>query len=86
VKDHDEIFSIEGIYKNHNDIAQELLTKAIIYNSAQEKSIMEIRGLFDEDKATYLRYLLGNYPYEEDILKRPLAKFTQDIAKQLGLI
>lgn len=85
VEDYDEIFSINGIYKNHNDIAQELLTKAIIYNSAQGKSIMEIEGLF-EDKATYLRYLLGNYPYEEDILKRPLAKFTQDIAKQLGLI
>jgi hypothetical protein len=30
--------------------------------------------------------IIGNYIDKEDIHKRPLAKFTQDIAREAGLI
>ena len=32
------------------------------------------------------RLLVGNYTRSKDIHKRPMTKFTQDIAKQLKLI
>ncbi len=32
------------------------------------------------------RFLSGNYTEEKEVYKRPLAKFTQDIAKELGLL
>lgn len=85
VKKHSKLFDITGIYENHSDFAEELLIKAILYPKSKKKELLKIKGLF-VDEATYLRYLLGNYPLQEDILRRPLAKFTQDIARQLKLI
>jgi hypothetical protein len=85
VKEHDNIFDINAMYESHQDVAQELLIKAIIYNKSAKEEIMEIKNLFP-DEETYLSYLLGNYPYKDQILKRPLAKYVQDLAQQLKLI
>lgn len=82
---HNKLFQINGVYSRHEDVFQELLIKAIIYNKSLIKSHLEIEKLFP-NKELYLRYLIGNYPNQKDILNRPLAKFTQDIAKQLKLI
>ena len=32
------------------------------------------------------RFILGNYTEEQEIHKRPFAKFMQDIGKEVGLI
>jgi hypothetical protein len=85
IKTHNELFDIEGIYNRHQDIAEELLIKAVIYTNGLIDNHLKIKDLF-ADKNEYYRYLLGNYHLQEDTLKRPLSKFTQDIAKQLGLI
>lgn len=85
VENHNKLFQINGVYSRHEDIFQELLITAIIYNNSLIESHLEIEKLFP-NKELYLRYLIGNYPNQEDILNRPLAKFTQDIAKQLKLI
>lgn len=85
VEDHCKLYDIEGVYANHSDYAEEILLKALMYPESKKAELMRIEGLF-KDKATFQRYLLGNYPDEKDILKRPLSKFTQDIAKQLKLI
>lgn len=85
VKDHCELYDIEGVYANHSDYAEEILMKALMYPPSKKVELMKIKGLFN-DEATFKRYLIGNYPDESDILKRPLAKFTQDIARQLKLI
>lgn len=85
VKAHNEIFDINSIYESHSDIAQELLIKAIHYNQSTREEHLQLKSLFP-DEETYYRYLLGNYPYRESILKRPLAKFVQDLAAQLKLI
>lgn len=84
VREHCRIFDIEGVYGNHTDYAEELVLKAILYPESKRKELFEL-GIF-RDQATFKRYVLGNYPYTDDILKRPLAKFTQDIARQLKLI
>ncbi len=85
VDKHNEMYHIDGVYNRHQDVAEELLQLAIIYSKEQSNKHLKIKGLFS-NKEEYYRFLLRNYPEQKDILNRPLAKFTQDIAKQLGLI
>lgn len=85
VEKHDKMFHITAVYSRHKDVAQELLVNSILYNKYYKKGAKSIEGLFPDNK-TMLRYILGNYMLEDDILKRPLSKFTQDIAKQLELL
>lgn len=85
VDEHCTMYDIDAVYANHSDYAEEILMKAIMYPESKKKELLKIEGLF-KDRATFQRYLIGNYPNESDILKRPLAKFTQDIARQLKLI
>lgn len=84
IKEHDKIYDITGVYNRHQDIAEDLLTSAILYSSAKIH-YSSIRGLFPSQEL-YKRYLIGTYIKKQDILKRPLTKFRQDIAKQLKLI
>lgn len=82
-----ELFAIEGIYETQKDIAEELVLKSMIYNKTYSDSLrISLRKLYGEKNPFLERLLLGNYLDEKDIHKRPMAKFTQDIAKQLGLI
>jgi hypothetical protein len=84
VKKHNEMYHIDGVYNRHQDHAEELLMLSIIYSRMQAKKHLEIKGLF-ENEEHYYRFLLRNYHLEKDTLKRPLAKFTQDIRKQLHI-
>jgi len=85
VKKHNEMYHIDGVYNRHQDYAEELLMLAIIYTKKQASNHLHIKGLFANEEQ-YYRFLLRNYHLEKDTLKRPLSKFTQDIAKQLGII
>jgi hypothetical protein len=85
VDEHNKLYHILGVFNRHQDIAEDLLMKAVIYTNHLQKAHLKIEGLFP-DKSTYLRYLIGNYSNTKEILKRPLTKFIQDIAKQLKLI
>lgn len=80
-------FAIEGIYETQKDIAEELVLKSMIYNKSYTDSLRNGLEKLYKDKAPMLeRLLVGNYTDENDIHKRPMAKFTQDLAKQLKLI
>ena len=80
-------FAIEGIYETQKDIAEELVLKSMIYNKSYTDSLRIGLEKLYKDKAPMLeRLLVGNYTEENDIHKRPMAKFTQDLAKQLKLI
>jgi 5-methylcytosine-specific restriction endonuclease McrA len=81
-----EIFAISGIYSAQKDVAEELLYKAKIYTKHYKEGMLKQFASLISDKDFLDRLIIGNYSKEEDILKRPLAKFTQDIASQLGLI
>lgn len=86
VDDHNKLYELDAIYENHKDVADDILMKSVIYNSGQKDELMnKIAGLFP-DEATFNRYLIGTYPLKEEILKRPLTKFMQDIARQVNLI
>ncbi|GFZ76009.1 hypothetical protein GCM10011531_00770 [Aquaticitalea lipolytica] len=85
VNTHNELYHINGVYNRHNDVAEDLLKFAIVYTKELSKSHLKIKGLF-KSKQEYYHFLLRNYPNQKDSLKRPLAKMTQDVAKQLKLI
>lgn len=86
LKNHEETFDIVGIYSTQMDIVEELLHKAVVYKESYNKSLVNSFQQLFPDKALINRLVIGNYDRPEDIHKRPLAKFTQDIAEQLGLI
>lgn len=80
------LFHITTQYQAHKDIVEELIWKQKIYN----QTILDIyRDSFKSlgfRKSDFNRFILSNYDMEEDILKRPLSKMMQDIAKQLGIV
>ncbi|NRD19518.1 hypothetical protein HNV08_05625 [Winogradskyella eckloniae] len=86
LKNHNELFQIEAVYGSHVDVAEELVLKAKAnpqtYRSMLEKSYSK---LFP-DPTIIDRLLVGNYTKAEELGKRPMAKYTQDIARQLKLI
>jgi hypothetical protein len=86
-KDFNKNFDIEGIYATQKDIAEELVLKSIIYNENYLKSLRNsFTKLYPNKIPMAERLLVGNYTRVKDIHKRPMSKFTQDIARQLKLI
>ena len=85
-KSYNEIFDIQGIYDTQKDIAEELIYKAKVYTkSYKEDLINDFNELFIHPDLLD-RLILGNYSLHEEMHNRPMAKFSQDIARQLGLI
>ena len=86
-KGFNEMFDIEGIYQKQKDLAEEIVLKSIIYNEKYLKGLREsFSKLYPNKIPMAERLLIGNYSNEKDIHKRPMAKFTMDIAKDLNLI
>ncbi|MBS1778061.1 MAG: hypothetical protein JST70_01975 [Bacteroidetes bacterium] len=80
------LFDIQGIYDTQKDVIAELILKAKKYPTSYKESLINsFSGLFS-DASLSNRLLIGNYSQPSEIHNRPLAKFTQDIAKQLKLI
>jgi len=83
---HDEVFQIQGIADCNLDLAEELVHKAVVYNNSYKKSLVDSFKALFPDQTIINRLIIGNYDKPVDVHKRTMAKFTQDIAKQLGLI
>jgi hypothetical protein len=75
----EDTFDIKGIYHTQRDIVEELILKRRIYNDSYKTTLISaFPDLFNQSDLSD-RVLLGNYTAAEDIHKRPLAKFMQDI-------
>lgn len=86
LNNYNSMFGIQGIYDTQTDLAEELVHKAKVYSNSYKKSLVEnFKDLFP-DKMILNRIIVGNYTDASEIHKRPMAKYTQDIARQLGLI
>lgn len=81
-----DVFDVQGIYDTQKDLAEELILKAEIYTEQYKAKLKKQYPRLFTTPGIFNRVLLGNYSSEEDIHKRPMAKFTIDIAKQIGLI
>ncbi len=79
-------FDVLEIYQTQLDIVEELIHKKRVYTNLYKKSLKDqFEDLFP-DKALIKRLILGNYDKPDDVHKRPMAKFIQDIAIDLKLI
>lgn len=81
------LFHLEELYnQNHKDYVQELIWKRRVYNEGYiQELIDDWRGLF-ENEDEIKRLIVGNYTEIDDYSKRVLAKFTKDIAIDLGIL
>lgn len=90
VENYHNKLSLIGIYNRHKDIVQEIYLKAYAYINGGGEALLAL--VDPEGNAVFQnieeiqQILLANYRLTEDINKRPLSKFMQDIAKQAGLI
>jgi 5-methylcytosine-specific restriction endonuclease McrA len=85
-----EHMNVQDIYATQNDLAEEIIVKAEIYNKSYgnslKKSFSTLYGSGGLKNLDFNRFIVGNYTDPKDIHKRPMSKFTQDIARQLKLI
>lgn len=84
--EYEKYFHVEKLYANYCDIVEEVIWKYRMYNKAGRKALMDGFAEVLPHNSDWNRFILGNYDQEKDILKRPLAKLVQDVAKQLGII
>jgi hypothetical protein len=85
IKNNIEVFKLEELYTEHRNYVRELIRKRVISNSSYLKNLAKAYdGLFASEAELY-NIAFGNLKNEEDYLKRPMAKLTHDIVKELGL-
>lgn len=83
---HNERFQIQSMYEQHLDVVEELVYKAKANPESYKKMLSESFSELFHDPAVIDRMILGTYSKPEEVLKRPLAKLTQDLARQLKIL
>lgn len=83
--DYDKNFHISKLYSNFKSEVEEVIWRSRIYSSKMIEA-MKQSGVYQIKPHEVKRFIIGNYDREEDIMKRPLAKLIQDVAKQIRLI
>lgn len=83
--EYDKNFHISKLYNNFKSEVEEVIWRSRIYSPKMIEAL-EQSGVYQLKPHDVNRFIIGNYDREEDILKRPLAKLIQDVAKQIGLI
>ena len=83
LKNFDERFSLSLKYNEYKDIVEELIYKEIKFNQIYLDSISNILNNTSLNKNIVRRIIYGNYTEKDESLKRPLAKFYQDISEDI---
>lgn len=86
IKNHNELFQVQAIYDRLNDFGEELVWKAKVNPKIYRETMHEMFTKLFPDKTYIDRAIIGNYVKPEETFKRPMAKYTQDLARQLKLI
>lgn len=86
LQNHNELFQIQKVYDSQKDVGEELIWKSKANPTAYKYQLNKIFNKIFPDPSIIDRMIIGNYSKPEEIFKRPLAKYTQDIAKQLKII
>lgn len=84
-----ELFKIKELYDGHKDYASEIIKSSYYYDKSRIDELFDFKtdigkSLF-ESRTEVLEFALGNYISENKLGKRVLAKFTRDIAFDLGM-
>lgn len=83
---HNVTFGIESIYEKHTDIVEEIILKSLYYNKTKRDELNREFSELNLSTSLIDRFVLGNYSLDSEINKRPLAKLSRDIGKQLKII
>lgn len=79
-----EVLELEKLYQIHSEIVNEIIQKASYVKQYKKAMYRSLKIRFTNEEI--MRQFLGNY-YTEDLYgKRPLAKLTHDIAKEVHII
>lgn len=81
-----ERLHIEERYKEHLDIAEEVIWRSMAYNPSMLKSLRKSFSRVVPSNADVNRFIIGTYSKRKDVHKRPLTLLRQNIARQLGLL
>jgi hypothetical protein len=81
-----DIFNINEIYDTKKNIAEEIILKALAYNQTLREFLKNIPKSDRINDNLIDRFVLGNYTNPGEIHRRPMAKFMQDLGKEVGLI
>lgn len=84
--DFDQVFDITNIYNTQKDVIEELILKAESYSEGYKETLRQSLPAIFNDELLLDRLIVGNYTRDKDIHKRPLAKFSRDIAEAVGLV
>ncbi|WP_316828608.1 hypothetical protein [Pedobacter miscanthi] len=84
--DYDKMFSISGIYGTQKDIIEELIHKQQVYTKDYNKALIKDFTALFPDKGLFTRLVIGTYENENDVFRRPMSKFIQDISRNIQLI
>ncbi|MDO1514346.1 HNH endonuclease domain-containing protein [Maribacter confluentis] len=83
---HNELFQIQKVYDAQIDVGEELIWKVKANPQSYRKSLNKTFSKIFPDTSVIDRMIIGNYSKPEETFKRPMSKYTQDIARQLKLI
>lgn len=84
-----ELFKLRELYAGHKDYAAEIIKRSYYYDKTKIDELCDFKtpsgkSLF-QSRIEVIEFALGNYISEKKLGKRPLSKFTRDIAYDLGL-
>lgn len=80
IKEFDDTFHLHTLYRRHGDVAQEVFDKA--YEEPYYLDTSSFSFLSGAASEYMLRLTYGVYLNKEEIEKRPMSKFIQDLRKQ----
>lgn len=86
LQNHNELFQVQAIYDSQKDVAEELVIKAKANPEVYRQILHKSFGKIFSDPSIIDRILIGNYSKPDEVFKRPMAKYSQDIARQLKII
>ena len=79
-----EVFKLNELYENHKDIIVELIKKQHMYSEEYLETLYkQYEGTLFKNFEHLKGIIFGNYISDDEINKRPLAKFTKDILTDL---
>ena len=78
IEEYDRVFHIRKLYMRHRDVMQDIFARAYEQNYYDKPANFDFIGRPDLKN----RLVLGFYPDEKDINKRPMTKFQQDLWAQ----
>lgn len=78
-----DVLELEKLYQTHIDIVHECIKKGMVYSEEYISSLINTYPNVFESKEDIYQIIFNNYFKIEDYCKRPLAKMTKDIVKEV---